>query len=122
MITGQYDLKIIAGDRSYVLQMLEDILANIPEEFALGQNYPNPFNPITNINFSVPRTGTVSLVIYNIMGQKIKTLVSGNMKYGYHTVNWNGLDQLGRQVSSGVYFSELRAKGFRQTKKMLMLK
>jgi len=122
MITGQYDLKIIAGDRSYVLQMLEDILADIPEEFALGQNYPNPFNPITNINFSVPRTGTVSLVIYNIMGQKIKTLVSGNMKYGYHTVNWNGLDQLGRQVSSGVYFSELRAKGFRQTKKMLMLK
>jgi len=117
-----HDIILIAGDESYLLQMIDDLLADIPEQYSLGQNYPNPFNPVTKMNFALPRTGDVSIVIYNLMGQQIRTLVSENMEYGFHTVTWNGLDQLGRPVSSGVYFSELRARGFRQTKKMLMLK
>ncbi len=121
-ISGVYDIKLIAGEESFVLQMVDDILANIPERYSLGQNYPNPFNPITKIDFSLPKTGYISLTIYNIMGQEIKTLISDNMQYGFHTTTWNGQDRFGRLVSSGVYFSELRAKGFRQTKKMLMLK
>ena len=121
-ITNNYDLKLIAGDENYVMKMVDDILADIPEEFTLGQNYPNPFNPTTNIDFALPISGNISLVIYNLMGQEVRTLISKNMKYGFHTILWNGLDQSGRPVSSGVYFSELRAKGFRQTKKMLMLK
>ena len=102
--------------------MVDDILANIPARNSLGQNYPNTINPITKNDFALPQTGYISLVIYNIMGQEIKTLISDNMQYGFHTTTWNGLDRFGRLVSSGVYFSELRAKGFRQTKKMLMLK
>ena len=117
-----HDIILIAGDESYLLQMIDDLLADIPEQYSLGQNYPNPFNPVTKMNFALPRTGDVSIVIYNLMGQQIRTLVSENMEYGFHTVTWNGLDQLGRPVSSGVYFSELSARGFRQTKKMLMLK
>ena len=102
--------------------MIEEILSVIPEEYSLKQNYPNPFNPTTNIDFTVPATGPVELVIYNIMGQRIRTLQSGNIKYGYHSVQWNGLDDRGLHVSSGVYFSELMARGFRQTRKMLLLK
>ena len=121
-IEDVYDIILIAGDESYVLHMIDDILADIPEEYSLGQNYPNPFNPVTKIDFALPRTGDVSLVIYNLMGQQVRTLFAKNMDYGFHTITWNGLDQFGRPVSSGVYFSELRARGFRQTKKMLMLK
>ena len=121
-VSGVYDLKLIAGEESFVLQMVNDILADIPVQYSLGQNYPNPFNPITKIDFALPKTGEVSLVIYNLMGQEIKTLISDNMQYGFHTATWNGIDQFGRTVSSGVYFSELRAKGFRQTKKMLLIK
>ena len=64
----------------------------------------------------------VNVTIYNLVGQQIKVLVNSNLEYGYHTVTWNGLDQLGRPVASGVYFSELRTRNFRQTKKMLLLK
>ena len=121
-IEDVYDVILIAGDESYVLHMIDDILADIPQEYSLGQNYPNPFNPVTKIDFALPRTGDVSLVIYNLMGQQVRTLLAKNMDYGFHTITWNGLDQFGRPVSSGVYFSELSARGFRQTKKMLMLK
>ena len=121
-IEDAYDVILIGGQESYVLQMIDDILADIPEEYSLGQNYPNPFNPTTKIDFALPRTGDVSLVIYNLMGQQVRTLLAKNMEYGFHTITWNGLDQSGRPVSSGVYFSELRARSFRQTKKMLMLK
>ncbi|MFL2983817.1 MAG: FlgD immunoglobulin-like domain containing protein [Candidatus Neomarinimicrobiota bacterium] len=117
-----YDLKFIIGEEGYVLSTIDEILSTIPTEFTLGQNYPNPFNPTTNIDIAIPHTGEVTLVIYNILGQQIRTLLAKNMEYGFHTTTWNGLDQSGRAVSSGVYFSELRARGFRQTKKMLLLK
>ena len=79
-------------------------------------------NPTTKIDFSLPRSDDVTVTIYNLMGQQIKVLMNSNLEYGYHTVTWNGLDQLGRPVASGVYFSELRTRNFRQTKKMLLLK
>jgi len=117
-----HDFKFIIGEEGYVLSAIDEILSSIPTEFLLGQNYPNPFNPTTNIDISIPYTGDVTLVVYNILGQQIRTLLADNMEYGFHTITWNGLDQMGQPVSSGVYFSELRAKGFRQTKKMLLLK
>ena len=76
----------------------------------------------TKMDFSVARTGKVQIVIYNLLGQKVKTLVNKSLNYGYHSVVWNGLDEIGQPVSSGVYFSELRANGFRESKKMLLLK
>ena len=99
-----------------------NILSEIPEEFSLSQNYPNPFNPLTKIDFALPKTGEAVITIYNILGQEVTTLVNQRLDYGYHTVTWQGTDRAGRPVSSGVYFSELRARGFRQTKKMLLLK
>ena len=117
-----YDIKIIAGDQQYVDDMIRQILEDIPNEFSLSQNYPNPFNPTTKIDFALPRSADVSITIYNLMGQKVNVLMNSNLEYGYHTVIWNGLDQFGSPVASGVYFSELRSKSFRQTKKMLLLK
>ncbi len=121
-ITNAYDLKLVAGDEQYVERTVLNVLSEIPEEFSLGQNYPNPFNPLTKIDFALPRTGEAVITIYNILGQEITTLVNQRLNYGYHTVTWRGTDRAGRPVSSGVYFSELRARGFRQTKKMLLLK
>ena len=117
-----YDITIVAGDEAYVNDMIMNILEAIPAEYSLSQNYPNPFNPTTKIDFTLPRSDDVNITIYNLVGQQIKVLVNSNLEYGYHTVTWNGLDQLGRPVASGVYFSELRTRNFRQTKKMLLLK
>ena len=102
--------------------MVDEILNSIPTEFSLGQNYPNPFNPVTKMDISLPLTGDVTLVIYNILGQKVRTIFSGELNYGYHTMQWNGLDDQGLRVSSGVYFSEFRSRDHRKTKKMLLLK
>ncbi len=117
-----YDLVIIAGDEQYVYNITNEILRNIPDVYSLGQNYPNPFNPTTKIDISLPRSGDVYLTIYNLIGQQVNVLLNSNLEYGYHSVIWNGLDQLGKPVASGVYFSELRTRNFRQTKKMLLLK
>ena len=119
---NSYDITIVSGDEQYVSDMITNILEAIPAEYSLSQNYPNPFNPTTKIDFSLPRSDDVTVTIYNLMGQQIKVLMNSNLEYGYHTVTWNGLDQLGRPVASGVYFSELRTRNFRQTKKMLLLK
>jgi len=117
-----YDMKLVAGDQQYVEETVLKILSEIPEEFALGQNYPNPFNPLTKIDFSLPKTGRVVITIYNLLGQEVTTLINERLDYGYHTVTWQGTDRMGRPVGSGVYFSELRTRNFRQTKKMLLLK
>jgi len=117
-----YDITIVSGDEQYVSDMITNLLEAIPAEYSLSQNYPNPFNPTTKIDFSLPRSDDVTVTIYNLMGQQIKVLLNSNLEYGYHTVTWNGLDQLGRPVASGVYFSELRTRNFRKTKKMLLLK
>tara|TARA_B100000579_G_scaffold16633_1_gene11798 strand:+ start:2042 stop:3892 length:1851 start_codon:yes stop_codon:yes gene_type:complete len=117
-----YDVIVISGDEQYVDDMIRKIFETIPDNFSLSQNYPNPFNPTTKIDFALPRSADVSITIYNLMGQQVNVLMNSNLEYGYHTVIWNGLDQFGRPVSSGVYFSELRTRNFRQTKKMLLLK
>ena len=76
----------------------------------------------TKIDFSLPKTGRVVITIYNLLGQEVTTLINERLDYGFHTVTWQGTDRMGRPVGSGVYFSELRTRNFRQTKKMLLLK
>lgn len=83
----------------------------VPLEPYLFQNYPNPFNPTTAIHFDLPQRANVSLKIYNLLGEEIRTLVSGSENAGFHTVSWDGLDDLGNQVSSGVYIYRLEVKG-----------
>ncbi len=100
-------------------------LANgiLPEKFELLQNYPNPFNPETTIKYSIREKSKVSMVLFNNLGQKVRTLVNKNMSAGQFAVSWNGLDDNGKKVPSGVYFYQmLTDKGFKNTKKLLLLK
>jgi hypothetical protein len=85
-----------------------DDLTQLPETFALHQNYPNPFNPTTEIKFDLPQPGQVTLSIFNIMGQKVRTLIEVPKAAGYHSVLWDGKDDFGNDVASGVYVYRIR--------------
>ena len=94
----------------------------IPTDFELSQNYPNPFNPITMINFAVPYDEWINLTIYNLLGQKVRTLVNGVHAQGRYQINWNAQNDFGQTVSSGVYIYTLTTKDTRITKKMLLIR
>ena len=94
----------------------------IPAEFALHQNYPNPFNPTTRINYDVPEDGNIQLVIYDLMGRKVTTLLNQSQAAGYHHALWDGKNNQGRNISAGMYFFQLRGKNYTKTIKMLLLK
>lgn len=96
--------------------------AAIPTIYSLGQNYPNPFNANTQIQFALPKAGKTTLEVFNILGQKVNTLLDEYLTAGFKIVNWDGRDQSGSTVASGVYFYRLRSENFLQTKKMLMIK
>lgn len=93
-----------------------------PSNYLLRQNYPNPFNPRTNISYQISRFGHVSLDIYNVKGQLVIRLVDDIQAPGEHFVAWDGTDQRGALVSSGVYFYRLATGSFQQVRKMLLLK
>ncbi len=88
----------------------------------LRPNYPNPFNPETIIRYQLARTAEVRLEIYNLVGQKVTTLVDKKLSSGAHSVTWHGLDALGRPVASGVYIYRLQTDSFVESKKMLLLR
>ncbi|MCD6374374.1 MAG: T9SS type A sorting domain-containing protein, partial [Caldisericaceae bacterium] len=94
----------------------------LPEEAVLFANYPNPFNPTTNIRFALPKDGSVKLEIYNLNGQRIKELINGDYQAGYHSVKWDGKDEHGRPVSSGMYFYVLKTSKITESRKMFLLK
>jgi len=94
----------------------------LADEFRLYQNYPNPFNPDTEIRFRLPEDGPVTLAIYNLRGQRIRTLVNGEKPAGFHSVRWDGYDEKGQEVAGGVYFCRLEAEGYTGTIKLLLLR
>ena len=94
----------------------------LPDEFALFQNYPNPFNPSTQISFDIPKSEFITLRIFNLLGQDVKTLTSKIMNPGRYTFEWDGKDLLSNDVASGVYFYELRGESFISRKKMLLIR
>jgi len=94
----------------------------IPMQYALYQNFPNPFNPVTEIQFDVPDVSVVDMVVYNLMGQQVRRLVNGEIQAGYHRVVWDGLNDRGEPVSTGVYIYSLTSPSFHNTKKMVLLK
>ncbi len=94
----------------------------VAENFRLNQNYPNPFNPLTTISFELESGGSVTLVIYNTLGQKIKTILSKDVPAGIHQLRWDGTNSAGKRVPSGVYIYRLQTPEGVQTKKMLFLK
>ena len=94
----------------------------VPGVFALHQNYPNPFNPKTEIRFDLPEATVVDISIYNLMGQKVKTLANKEVSPGYHVMQWDGTNDRGGMVSTGMYFYTLNTEKFHAMRKMLFLK
>ena len=95
---------------------------SIPAELTLNQNYPNPFNPSTQIKFGLPEPVNVQLRILNIRGETVRVLVSEYLNAGWHTVQWDSKDNIGRVTASGIYFYVLEVKGQRIVKRMLLMK
>lgn len=93
-----------------------------PNSFSLKQNYPNPFNPHTKIEYWVPKRSHIKMEIFNILGEKIKTLVDGEKERGLHTENWDGANQQGVPVANGIYLYQLQADEFVNTNKMILLR
>jgi hypothetical protein len=119
----------IGNEQSVVsLRLSPLVVQEIPKVFALEQNYPNPFNPVTQIKYALPNESFVALKVYNVLGQEIITLVNQVQKAGYMTVTWDGRNNLGHTVGSGIYFYRIeampadRGDAFVQVKKMLFLK
>ena len=95
---------------------------NVPDKFALFQNQPNPFNPETRISYYLPEGCEVKLTVYDILGRRVKTLCEGYQDAGMKRVTWDGRDDQGDQLGSGIYFYRLQAGKFSQTQKMTLLK
>lgn len=94
----------------------------LPQKLTLWQNYPNPFNPETKIRFKMSSEGAVELAIYNVAGQKVRTLVSDPLAAGEHIATWDATDDAGRPISAGVYLCRLRWDGQTATQKMFLAK
>jgi hypothetical protein len=95
---------------------------NIPKTYELANNYPNPFNPSTTIKYALPRPGKVALVVYNLLGQKVRTLVNKEHPSGRFEVIWDGSDNYGNVVGTGLYFYRLETNEMAFVKKMLFVK
>ncbi|MFC2085389.1 T9SS type A sorting domain-containing protein, partial [Bacteroidota bacterium] len=106
----------------YDVELLPVALRQIPTEYALDQNYPNPFNPTTKIKYQVPENAKITLAIYNMLGERVRTLVNEIREAGYYTVEWDGRNDYGTQISSGVYIYRMFSDKFVATKKMMFIK
>ncbi len=94
----------------------------IPDEFIVRQNYPNPFNPATQISYALPKAQKVEVVVYNVFGQEVRTLISEYQGPGNHSLVWDGTDNGGERASSGVYYYRVTAGKYKVTKKMILMK
>jgi hypothetical protein len=104
------------------LSYVVSVGALVPREFSLSQNRPNPFNPVTSIEYSLPARSHVVLEVYNLLGQKVTTLVNEEQEAGAHQAIWDGKDKVGNSVSSGIYFYRMKAENFSEVKKMVLMK
>jgi hypothetical protein len=113
---------MIVSDTTYAITLpsvdgVKDAKYPIPQTYALTQNYPNPFNPTTAIEYDIPKTGNVSIKVYNLLGSEVATIVSGVKQPGHYLATWNA-----EQFASGVYFYRLSTPSFTSVKKMLLLR
>ena len=124
--TDGIDTIEVTGDNRIIyinrIDFLSTLDTGVPKEFALHNNYPNPFNPSTQIRFDLPQMGDATLVIYNMLGQKIREYQMNGISAGYHSVTWDATNNYGDPVAAGVYLYQLQTKGFVKTKKMILLK
>jgi hypothetical protein len=123
-----YRLKQIDRNGRFEYSSIVRIEMATPSTLELKQNYPNPFNPVTQIVFKLPSTGSLNeqklftnLAIFDVKGRKVKTLVNEEKAPGIYSVTWDGTNELGERVASGVYFYRIRFGSFSQSKKMILL-
>jgi hypothetical protein len=116
-------LTSISLDSVYTGMQVKPLTVIMPDDYRLEQNYPNPFNPVTNITFTLPLNKAVSLKIYNTLGQEVRTLIN-KQEYleGSHTIQWDGKDNDGHAVASGVYVYKLIFGNFSQSKRMTLVR
>jgi hypothetical protein len=118
-------VKVTGDDRVVFVNRYEYLSTEsegIPTEFALHENYPNPFNPTTTLRFDLPELSDLTLTIYNMLGQRVRTFNMQSTPAGYHTITWDATNDFGEQVGAGVYLYQLQAKDFVKTRKMVLLK
>ncbi|NQV37415.1 MAG: T9SS type A sorting domain-containing protein [Candidatus Marinimicrobia bacterium] len=96
--------------------------SNIPNQYSLNQNYPNPFNPNTTINFTIPTESYTRIVVYDIMGRKVKELINSRLTAGSHNILWNGKNNFGIESSTGIYFAKMTTPEYSKTIKMVLMK
>jgi len=117
------DADLRGSDNEDLDAELSDYSSSVtPKNFRLSQNSPNPFNPVTSIAYEVPEEARVTIRIYDVTGRVVRTLVDRDCDPGRHVVSWDGVDELGETVGSGVYFCTMNAPGYRGERKMLLLK
>jgi hypothetical protein len=133
---GDYDAEILVKSNDPVNpevrigahMLVEDSVTSIteldplPTTFAISQNYPNPFNPTTTFKYQLPEVADVKLVVYNILGQKVRTLINRSVEPGYHTAEWNGLNDSGKQVATGLYIYRFSADNYLRVQRMILMK
>jgi subtilisin-like proprotein convertase family protein len=115
-VLNTWCVRVVGGVGTGVADM------EVPRTYVLGGVSPNPFNPMTTVTYATPTSGHVALAVYNVAGQLVKTLVDGAETPGWHTVTWDGRDDRGGSVASGVYFARMMADGFTGSTKMVLLK
>jgi hypothetical protein len=122
---GKDTVKVSGDDRVLFVNRYDYLsiaAEGVPLEFALHENYPNPFNPTTTLRFDLPEISDITLTIYNMLGQKVRTFDYQNTSPGYHSVTWDATNDFGQQVGAGVYLYQLQTKNFVKTRKMVLLK
>jgi hypothetical protein len=123
-----YNYKVVDVDMAGVrtshgpIQVTPQASSGVPSEYALSQNYPNPFNAQTAISYAIPTASHVSLKVFNVLGEEVRTLVDADQQASTYQVTWDGRDAGGKQVASGVYFCKLQAGSFEGSTKMVFMK
>ena len=105
---------------SYVLGVDES--NQLPFSYALHQNYPNPFNPVTTLRYDLPENSLVNIIIYDMLGRQVKTLINQTQDAGYRSIIWDATNDYGKPVSAGMYLYQIHAGEYISTKKMVLLK
>jgi len=116
------DLEVVAVEPPAPTAVFEERTAGQPSLLALAQNYPNPFNSSTVIRFALPSSGPVELAVYNMAGQRVARLIDGSREAGVYTVGWDGRDDGGRALASGLYLYRLRGSSHMAARKLLLLR
>ena len=119
---GNYNLQYTGTNGVFVISLLSTGSESIiPEKFSMSANYPNPFNPVTHVDFTIPEATDVSFAIYSLLGQQV-TSQTNTYQPGTYKLTWNGRDQLGNELSSGVYLLKMESGSFLQTRKLVLMK